>query len=288
MDTQIVGVVKEKEASDTGIEQPIENQNDSAADVPRNDTDSGEEGSVSSLTVGFAKLHFRQIACQGCLGVSSEFQIVGEFRAHMPTGGNYTSHLPDIGTCTTNIYETSVGVTPLSSTTSAYFNSIPLYPASPGVWLNNNLYEYEYQRSTPHTITSEHGTIPNAFTSLEGFDDIQPYTLLWVDPSYAYDAVISKLGTTFSWSPSIPNSKFEIIVAVYSSDGSSFLGGVSCMGEDTGYLTIPGSYVQAYPNYSIAAVHLIRHREGLVPSQDMGGMIQTHMMWEVIGTGHIE
>ncbi len=135
---------------------------------------------------------------------------------------------------------------------------------------------------------SEHGTVTNAFTSLEGFDDIQPYTLLWVDPSYAYDAVISKLGTTFTWAPVIPDSQFEVIIAVYSSDGSTFLGAVSCMEDDTGFMTIPGSYIQPYPSYSITAVHLIRHREGLVESIDLGGMVQTHMMWEVIGTGHVE
>ena len=135
---------------------------------------------------------------------------------------------------------------------------------------------------------SEHGTVANAFTSLEGFDDIQPYTLLWVDPSYAYDAVISKSGTTFTWQPIVPDSQFEVIVAVYSYDGATFLGAVSCMEDDVGFLTIPGSYIQPFPAYSITAVHLIRHRQGLVESQELGGMVQTHMMWEVIGTGHVE
>jgi hypothetical protein len=248
----------------------------------------GHEDDISDLTVVFAEYHFRQVACQACLGVSKEFQITAELRIHYPTGGDYTSHLPDIGTCTTNIYETAIGVTPLAASQLAYFNDIPLYPSQQGTWLSTNLYEHQYQRSSQHTITSEHGTASNVFTSLEGFDSIEPYTLLWVDPSYAYDTTISKSGTTFTWSPVVSDSQFEIIVAVYSSNGSTFLGAVSCMENDTGYMTIPGSYIQAYPTNSIVAVHLIRHRQSLVEASDFGGMVQTHMMWEVVGTGHVE
>ena len=81
---------------------------------------------------------------------------------------------------------------------------------------------------------------------------------------------------------------FEIIIAVYSSDGSQFLGAVSCLEEDTGYMIIPGSYFQMYPTWSLAAVHLIRHKIDSVPVVDLNGYFQSHMMWEVIGTGHIE
>ncbi len=272
-------------ATDTSTDGLTNNDTvEEETDTQAEDTDS----EISELTAAFAKLHFRQVACQACLGVSSEIQIAAEFRAHYPTGGDYTAHLPDVGTCTTNIYETSVGVTSLAATQQAYFNDIPLYPSGQGVWLNSNLLEHQYQRNTVYTVSSEHGVVTDAFTTLEGFDSIEPYTLLWVDPSYAYEAVVSKSGTTFTWSPVVPDSQFEVIVAVYSSDGSTFLGAVSCMENDMGYMTIPGSYIQPYPAYSITAVHFIRHRQGLVQSPDLGGMVQTHMMWEVIGTGHVE
>ena len=285
--TQDVHIMKraDDESEDTPVTDtsPIEEeQQDTHTQEPE------EEEEISDLIAGYAEIHFRQVACQACLGVTSEFQITAELRTHYPTGGNYTAHLPEVGTCTTNIYETAVGVTPFTASQVAYFNDLPLYPSGQGIWLNTNLYEHQYQRNTSYTITSEHGTITDAFTTLEGFDDIQPYTLLWVDPSYAYDTVISKSGTTFTWAPVIPDSQFEVIVAVYSPDGSTFLGAVSCMENDAGYMTIPGSFMQPYPPYSITAVHFIRHREGLVESADFGGMVQTHMMWEVIGTGHVE
>ena len=78
------------------------------------------------------------------------------------------------------------------------------------------------------------------------------------------------------------------MIAVYSSDGSQFLGAVACMEEDVGYMTIPGQYFQGFPNWSPTAVHLFRHRTDLVPADEFNGWFQSHMIWEVVGTGHIE
>ena len=51
---------------------------------------------------------------------------------------------------------------------------------------------------------------------------------------------------------------------------------------------IPGNYFTAYPYWSLAAVHFIRHRVGDATSVELGGRIQTHMQWEVVGTAHVE
>ena len=177
---------------------------------------------------------------------------------------------------------------PLQTSQQASFNGITLNPSGQGTWTNGFIYEYQYERNTSYSVTSEHGIIQDAFTSIEGFDDIQPYTLLWVDPSYAFEPVISKSGTSFSWFPTVPDSQFEIIIAVYSPDGSQFLGAVSCLEQDTGSMFVPGSYFQSYPYWSLAAVHLIRHRIDRRPAPEMNGYFQSHMLWEVVGTGHIE
>lgn len=243
---------------------------------------------MTDLTVGYSEIHFRQIACPPCVGAASEFDITATLKLHYPTSGDYTDYLQPPGTCTTNLIQTHVSAQPLPSTQQAAFNGITLNPNGPGEWYNGFIYEYQYERNTSYSVNSEHGVINNAFTSIEGFDDIQPYTLLWVDPSYAYDAVISKSGTTFTWYPIVNNSLFEIIIAVYSMDGSQFLGAVSCLEEDIGSMFVPGSYFQMYPSYSITAVHLIRHRIDRVPAPDLNGYLQSHMLWEVVGTGHIE
>jgi hypothetical protein len=243
---------------------------------------------MTDLTIGFGEIHFRQIACPACVGEPAEFDVSAQLKLHYPTSGDYLEYLTPIGTCTTNLYDTHVSSQPLPSTQIAYFNNIDLNPAGSGTWSNLNLFEYQYQRSTSHVVTTEHGNIENAFVTVEGFDSIEPYTLLWIDPSYAFDTVISRSSTMFSWSPVIANSQFEIIIAIYSPDGSQFLGAVSCMEDDTGYMHIPGSYFQSYPSWSLAAVHLFRHRSDRVPANELNGWFQSHMIWEVVGTGHLE
>jgi len=252
------------------------------------------EDTMTDMTIGFGEIHFRQIACPACVGEPSEFDITANLALHYPTSGTYTDWLTPVGTCVTDIFETHVSTQPLTATQSATFrpnvfdSSISLSPSGQGEWTNQNILEYQYERSARYTVVTEHGTIDSAFESIEGFDSIEPYTLLWIDPSYAFEAVISKTGTSFTWSPVVSNSQFEILIAVYSPDGSQLLGLVSCMEDDVGYMAIPGTYFQSYPYWSLASVHLIRHRTGRVPVVDLNGYFESHMQWEVVGTGHVE
>lgn len=285
-----VSIMKRNDDSqqDTNTSAPVQDQLDSSSNTNDLDSDSNSSTDMSDLTVGYGELHFRQIACPACVGASGEFDITAELKLHYPTSGDYTEYLQPVGSCTTNLIETHVSSQPLQSTQQALFNGITLNPDGQGRWTNGFIYEYQYERNSSYSVTSEHGTIQDAFTSIEGFDDIQPYTLLWVDPSYAFEPVISKSGTSFSWFPVVNNSQFEIIIAVYSPDGSQFLGAVSCLEEDTGTMYIPGNYFQSYPYWSLAAVHFIRHRIDKRPAPELNGYFQSHMMWEVVGTGHIE
>ena len=43
-----------------------------------------------------------------------------------------------------------------------------------------------------------------------------------------------------------------------------------------------------FPVYSLTAIHLARHRVERVPYQPLGGYIESHMEWEVVGTGYLE
>jgi hypothetical protein len=248
-----IAIIKryDEQPGDTSSDVSVDKDSSDPTPEPSDPASEPSSDDMTDLTVGYSEIHFRQIACPPCVGAASEFDIT-------------------------------------ATTQQASFNGITLNPNGQGEWYNGFVYEYQYERNTNYTITSEHGAIPNAFTSIEGFDDIQPYTLLWVDPSYAYDAAISKAGTTFTWFPVVQNSLFEIIVAVYSYDGSQFLGAVSCLEQDTGSMTVPGNYLQQYPSGSIAAVHLIRHRIARVPVPSLNGYLQSHMIWEVVGTGVVQ
>ena len=243
---------------------------------------------MTDLTIGFAEISLTQIACPACMGVSSEFDISASLKLHQPTTGGYNDMLVPVGTCVTQELGSYVSSTPLAISGTASFNSIQLYPSGQAEWTASNLQEFQIPRREPITVVTDAGIIPNAFETLEGFDDIQPWELRYVDPSYAFAAVVSKQGTTFTWYPVITGAQFEVMVVVYSPDGSQILGLVSCMENDVGYITIPGSYFQAYPTWALAAVYLTRHRTDRQPAFEFNGYLESHQTWTVLGTAHIE
>ena len=114
-----------------------------------------------------------------------------------------------------------------------------------GFYWTTSIWESQLQRDAFYTVQTEMGSY--TFLSSHGFDSIEPYTMLWVDPSYAFDAPIYRSGATFTWAPTSLEATFLITVAVYSADGSQMLGYVACAGEDNGTMTIPGEYLQSYP-----------------------------------------
>lgn len=280
-------ITVDKKPRDTG-----ESAVDGPVDTSTSDTDTEEtqdtQDNMTELTIGFAEVSLTQIACPACMGVSSEFDISANLKLHQPTNGGYNEMLVPVGTCVTQELGSYVSSTPLNISGLATFNSIQLYPSGPGEWSSSNLQEYQIPRRESITVVTDSGVIPNAFETLEGFDDIQPWELRYVDPSYAFAAVVSKQGTTFTWDPVITGGLFEVMVVVYSPDGSQILGLVSCMEYDVGYMTMPGSYFQAYPTWALAAVYLTRHRTDRQPAVEFNGYLESHQTWTVLGTAHIE
>ena len=250
--------------------------------------DEANPSTMTDLTIGFAEISLTQIACPACMGVSSEFDITANLKLHQPTTGGYNDMLVPVGTCVTQELGSFVSSTPLNVPGIASFNSIQLYPSGQAEWAASNLQEFQIPRRESITIVTDAGVIPNAFETLEGFDDVQPWELRYVDPSYAFAAVISKQGTTFTWYPVITGTQFEVMIVVYSPDGSQILGLVACMEQDMGYMTIPGSYFQSYPTWALTAIYLTRHRTDRQPAYDFNGYIESHQTWTVLGTGHIE
>ena len=279
-DTSDVIVTTEASVEPADEEEPSYEPSGEPSDEPSSE--------MTELTIGFAEMSLTQIACPPCMGVQNEFDIYANLKLHQPTSGGYSDQLTPVGTCVTQELGAYVSSTPLAVSGTASFNSIQLFPSGAAEWSNTNLYEYQIERRTQVYVSTDAGSIPNAFETLEGFDDIQPWELRYVDPSYAFAAVVSKQGTTFSWQPVIPDAQFEILIAVYSPDGSQLLGMVSCMENDVGYLTVPGSYFQSYPYYALTAIYLSRHRVDRRPAPEFNGYLESHMMWTVLGTGHIE
>jgi len=280
-----IGIIKvyEEEGADSGV---VEDKLDPWVEPTSEPT--GEPSSeMTDLTIGYGEIHFKQIACPACVGVYNEFDISATLDLHQPTSGDYNEWLTPVGTCTTNLIESYVSSQPLATTSPAYFNDIALQPAGQGEWYTNSIYEYQYQRNTSYNVTSEHGTIQSAFRTVEGFDSIEPYTMLWVDPSYAFEAAVRRSGFTITWAPVRQTSRMMITLGVYSGDGAYLLGQVSCFGADNGAMFIPSQYLN-YPTWSLVAIHIERFETDVVETSINNSYIETLQIWEVVGTGHIE
>jgi len=270
------------------------NQDTSEVVVDSADTnepaDSGE-GLPNSGITGYTNYKLRQVACPACVGESQEITVTFSGQFHQPSTDGHTEWIPSPGTCVDNLYTVSPSTVPMSVgssfTVSSPGHSFVVPQTGNGTYQTTQIWESQYQRDSVYTVQTDEGSFD--LVSSHGFDFIEPYTLLWVDPSYAYDAAIYRnSATTFSWSPTNTDSIFMITVAVYSWDGSQFLGRVDCVDEDSGYMSIPGSYFQQFPPGSLAAVHLNRHKIELVETDINNSFIETHTEWEVVGTGHIE
>lgn len=239
---------------------------------------------------GYLHYYLKQVACPQCVGETQELKVLMELSIHEPISGTYTEWIPPQGNCINTFYYTNPSTSPISLGSTLNVQSIhplSLHESTSGVYYTE-LNEIQYDRNNNYTVYSG-DTLLFDFQSLHGFDSIEPYTLLWVDPSYAFETPIQRTGSTFWWTPNGDSTQtFNITIAVYSWDGSQLLGYTSCSGADTGQMTIPGQYLSNYPSGSLTAVHLTRHKITLEPSEYFNSHIESHMEWEVIGTGHIE
>ena len=113
----------------------------------------------------------------------------------------------------------SINVRGMPNQFSAFYNGSEYF---------TTVYESMYDRDTLHTVEFTDGSEPFQFMSIRGFDQIEPYSMLYVDPSYAFSAPIYRNGMTFSWAPYGSDSNFMITIAIYTQDGSQLLGYVAC------------------------------------------------------------
>ena len=136
------------------------------------------------MVSGYFLYHFKQVACPACVGVYNEIEVTAYMKTHYPTSGNYFDNYQSVGTCTTAIYDAYVSSQPngLSGQVVIKGNGNPITLAQLGAseWQTNSILEYQYERQTFHTITGPQFEIQNAFQTVEGFDYIEPYTMLWV------------------------------------------------------------------------------------------------------------
>ena len=239
---------------------------------------------------GYVHYYLRQLACPACVGESQELLVEFTAKFHEPVNDSHTSWIPPLGECTDQLLITSPSTNPVDVGTSIFVEG-PVHSftaTKTGTEYYAYLYETEYDRDGLHNISIMDEDAEISFRSIEGYDYIEPYAMLYVDPSYAFAAPIYKSGMTFTWSPYETSRTYMILMAVYSYDGSQLLGYAACTGPDQGFMTFPGSALQQFPSQSLVLIHLSRHGIDMVPYEPMGSYIETHMEWLVIGTGYLQ
>ena len=293
-----IGLIElDKKAQDTSV---VDTNTDVNTDTNTNpdtnnnteDTSTGVDTSPTSNEgiTGYTYLHLRQVACPACVGETQEIRINFQAEFHQPISDNDTAWVLQQGQCVTNLTGIEPSTIPQSVGSSiSITNPMHSFIASTigqGYYQTQNIWESQLQRDAIYDVMTEAGSY--SFISSHGFDFIEPYQMLYVDLSYAFSAPIYRTGASFSWAPTSPNSTFVITVQVFSYDGSQMLGLVSCAGPDNGFMTIPGQYLQSYPQNSLVAVYLSRHKIELVETDINNSYIETHMEWEVVGTGYLQ
>ena len=247
---------------------------------------SGERLGIS----GYTHLHLRQVACPMCVGETQEIRINFTAEFHQPISDNHTAWIPQVGACTNSLTGINPSTIPIdvgaSLTATNTSHSFTAPQVGIGLFQTENVYEGQLQRDAPYNVQTDMGSY--TFFSTRGFDFIEPYTMFYVDPSYAFAAPINRTGASFSWAPTSINSVFMIRIAAYSGDGTVFFGHATCVGEDSGFMTVPAQYINIFPAGSLVAIHLVRHKIELVETDINNSYIETHMEWEVVGTGYLQ
>jgi len=239
---------------------------------------------------GYTYLHLRQVACPACVGETQEIRINFESEFHQPISDSHTEWLPQVGECNNSMTGISPSTIPMdvgsSITVTNPSHNFTAPAIGVGFYQTQNIWEGQLLRDAVYDVQTEAGSYQ--FISSHGFDFIEPQAMLYVDPSYAFVAPMYRSGASFSWAPTSPNSLFMIRLAAYSSDGSQLLGHATCVGQDNGFMTIPSQYLSQFPSGALAAIYLSRHKVELVETDINNSYIETHMEWEVVGTGYMQ
>ena len=270
----------------------------SQVDTEETNTDTSTTQIESDLVVGFAEYTLVQASCPPCFGIPNEITSYKYARFHEPTGGNHYSWVPREDEFCRSYYDS-----PMTANNTDVGNTVLFKLGGQQSYLNKTsdgtgtVYKEPdvftdggYVRDAVYELWADDTKLSDStITSLHGFDYVEPYTMLYVDPSYAFQTPINKTSNYFTWAPSgDADSFFTIHISVYSSDGTAYYGTTICRSPDTGSMVFPGEHFISYPSGSLVSIHLIRHRTKDIYSAHLNGIIQTHVWWEVIGTGYIQ
>jgi hypothetical protein len=126
--------------------------------------------------------------------------------------------------------------------------------------------------------------IPGGLHTTEGYDDIQPWEMLYVYPEAAFAPVVGQSGQTFTWAPAGSADQFVILIDAYDGNTGAYLASAMCTGPDNGSMLVPGSTLSAFPAYSLLGVGLYRYRVNRAEVPSDGSTLESVSWFGVLGT----
>ena len=253
------------------------------------------EGGPSGEIEGLVEYSFLQVACPSCFGAGSQLSVQASAAFHDPVAGSWIAWLPPVGSCALN----PASAPPTASTRDVgswvYLESgarsLGLHRSTGEtgpIYAADGLSDADYLRNAQWDVRApEAGLfVAGGLLTTQGFDAIEPFEMLFVEPDAAFAAPISRSGATFAWAPSGVADRFVLWIDAYDDPSGAFLGTALCVGPDSGALTVPGSLLSAFPAYSLLGIGVYRYQVQRTPT-DTGAALESVSWFGVLGTGHL-
>lgn len=254
------------EPEDTYIaESPVDTELPQDTDIQSPD--------YTGMIGGLIRFSSMEYGCPECFtDAYSQFSASGVLAFHEPTFQTWNDWIPAPGTCTSYLsqndpadeffdfgqkIELSVGSRFLPFFRN-YENGTVRYDFS-STSRSDFQYNQPYKLNVyPNSITGAFN-IPNVLTVPAAITLVSPTQLMNSMYSAFAPVVSQSSGMTIAWSPS-GTGYFFVILDIYSSDGSTYLGGVLCVDDDDGTIFIQPAPLSSFYPGSLVAVYMHRYQ----------------------------
>jgi hypothetical protein len=259
------------------------------------DDDSDEIADSTGMTGGLVSFNFLDVPCAACFTLSNNEVMDAVVFFHEPMADSWFDDDVPLNSCKVDYEGTGLDPAPLYAG-----NNVTLSSGSKSFSLSRDGDVYAA------TAYNDNALAPNAWYDLSAnagsdldavdvsavvkapsaFTVSQPYGLLESSQAYAFSADISTSGQSFSWTGS-STGVMEIYLGIYTEDGSSYLGDISCRVDDTGSFYIPSSTFNSFPIYGLVAVQLSRALTADETLSNNGSTIESVGRVGVLGTASL-
>lgn len=266
-----------------------------------NDTNT-EPVEPTGLIGGVIQLGYTYTPCVDCFIGILQTDAFAAASFHTPQNRSWYDWLPPVGTCSSpagpNVNPSSyydVGVT-IRLATPVVLNVMNKSNQSGKItyqsgqlansgWISGG----DYALTVGPNSTLSEFMLEDIVSAPMPFTHLQPSQMFTPNPAYAFSGVLRRdYVNQFSYVPAGDSDLFILTIDVYDETGNYYMGGVMCVNNDVGTLTMPAGMLSGFPQYSLASVTFYkwRVRSGVIPSN--GATVEGVGQYGVVGTAILQ